>query len=205
MALQVSVGLVNYYIPAVSRKYERHEKKSPEDQVRQRAAWAVPAGLHGLATRLDGSNWYFNTANYPEVKKIADEFEAKGGIEFYIHEEIQSKNPEVIERIVRTSLQRSMSAIAPSLRQSIADLIAKFDEINLEEADGKIVDIVRENKAKLKNASAVVASFALTGDYQDLQESTAQVIESELVRARVILGKKQLELLKQAESTEAKS
>lgn len=193
MALNVSVGQVNYYVPSPAKG--KQAERSEGDKTRARAAWMIPMALHKVATHLDGSNWYFNTSFYSEVKKVADEFDAKYGIKFYIVEEFTSKDPSVIERIVQDSLSSTVNSIAPSLKESIEVLIAKFDEMNLEDADGKIVDIVRENKAKLKNAMAVTASFGLLGDFKDVQEATAALLESELVRARTLLGEKMLELL----------
>lgn len=190
MALNVSVGQVTYYVPSPAKG--KQSERSKDDQLRARAAWAIPAALYKFATHLDGSNWYFNTSFYEEVKRVCDEFDAKAGIKFYLVEEFTSKNQDVIERIVRDSLRSTVGAIAPSLQESIQGLIKKFDEMNLEEADGKIINIVRENRAKLVNAIAVIASFGLTGDYRDVQEATAAILEGELVRARTILGEKML-------------
>jgi hypothetical protein len=191
MALNVSVGQVTYYVPSPAKG--KQAERSKDDQLRARAAWAIPAALHKVATHLDGSNWYFNTSFFEEVKRVTDDFDAKAGIKFYLVEEFTSKDPTVVERIVRDSLKATVNAIAPSLKESVEGLIKKFDDMNLDDADGKIVDIMRENRAKLVNAIAVIASFGLTGDYRDVQEATAALLEAEMVRARTILGEKLLE------------
>lgn len=192
----ISVGQVTYYVPSPAKGSQKD--RSEADKLRARAAWAIPAALHKVATHLDGSNWYFNTSFYPEVQRIMEEYEAKAGIEFYPVEEFRAKDQKQIERIVEKSLERTINGIAPSLKESVEGLIKKFDEINLEEADGKIVDIIRENRTKLVNSIAVIASFGLTGDFKDVQEATAALIEAELVRARVLLGEKLLEAQKKA-------
>lgn len=171
----VDVGQVTYYVPSVKEN--------------RNAAWKIPRRMRRLGTHLDGSNWYFNTALYPEVKKIADEYDGKRGIRFYIVESFTAKDPSVIEKIVRDSIQKTISSVVPSIQASLESLKAQWDAVDPVEVDGKIVDVIRENQRKLEDAMVVVASFGLTEDFAEVQQAIAMALTSELEKARLEHGK----------------
>jgi hypothetical protein len=170
---KVAFGLLNYYIPTGNPKI----------------ANSVPARLHKLAAPWDGSFWIYSMAVDAEIGRIVREYDGIEGSRFHRVRDWTAKDPAEIEKIVRDALTRTVGEIAKSLKGSTASLRKKFDQMDSVDADGKIVDRVRDAQRKLKDVATVIASFALTEDYDEMREVVNQQIEAELVAARSDLMK----------------
>lgn len=206
--LSVPVGLVNYYIPS---HVAAEKAGQPEAVVKDlaRATSELPMKLRRVSTHWDGSFKIFPTAMYKEVVKIALKYdvdlktgEGRNGIRIHIVEEWTSKDPEQTAVIVQGCIARSLGSIVGSvdeetgLRGSLARLSKKFDEMEIGDADGAIVDRVHDAQRKLEDAMTVAAAFALTEEYEELRSAVTASIEAELVASRTTLETKAAERIK---------
>lgn len=181
---RVSVGQINYYVPSPKAGMAEDVAKFLD-----RAGWKIPGALRGLGTHLDGSNWYFPTAVYPEVKKVRDEWDSQNGVRFYLTEKVEWEDEDELWRAIRDAISESVQEVGQSLKGSLGRLREKFADIEPQEGDSQIVDRVRDAKAKLEDLAVVIASFALTEDYDQAREAVAKMLEAELVAARTELWK----------------
>lgn len=177
-------GMVSTYVPT-----PREGATDDSSKFQRKAAWSIPAELRKLATRWDGSTWIFNPALLDRISEVRDRWNGRYGIRFHIVEEFTPKKPEQIMQVVKESLFRTVHEISQSLKSSLSKLREKFEDCDPEEVDGKIIDRVNDAKEKLEDAMLVIASFALTEDFEDIRRATCALIESELVLAREDLGK----------------
>jgi hypothetical protein len=195
---RVRIGQINTYVPAVvfDKKTEtwflsRDRKPIEEDVAKflRRAAWKIPQACHEFALNLDGSNWKFNSGLWDRAKAIKEEFGGKHGIRIYASPTVTWDNDEDQWAEIREAINMAVESIKESLKSSLSNLSKKFGEMEATEADGAIVDRVNEAKNRLKRLSFVIASFALSDDFREAEKGVADVIESQLVLARIELGK----------------
>ncbi len=192
-APKIMMGMVNYYVP--SPDPDRMEKKIVSFLTK--AGRDIPRRMRRLGARWDGSFWIFNSALYPDVKKISDEFAGMHSIRFNILEEFSVRNPEQILAIVRESLQRSIEEIVPSLQSSVTGIKGKLDDLLIEDADTMLNDRIRDAKMKLEDVSIVIASFAFTEHFDEIRNAVTKTIESERQVAESVLAKESAKRLKE--------
>lgn len=189
---RVAVGQLNSYIPTAHKDTMRDEQYRFLTQ----AAWKIPAAMHRFAAHLDGSNWMYPLAFHERAKKIKDEYDGKFGIRIYLSNKVTWDDEEELWRAIRDALNERVQGISQSLKESLTKLSKEFETIDLSEGDGKIIDRVNDAKGKLKDVSFVIASFALTEDFDQAREAVEKMIEVEMERARIELGKKNKALQK---------
>ena len=190
---KIMMGMVNYYVP--SPDPDRMDKKIVSFLTK--AGRDIPRRMRRMGARWDGSFWIFNSALYPDVKLISDEFAGHHNIRFNILEEFTVRNPEQIFAIVKESLQRSIEEIVPSLQSSVAGIKGKLDDLLIEDADTMLNDRLRDARAKLEDISIVVASFAFTEHFDEIRNAVTKTIETERQAAESVIAKESAKRLKE--------
>jgi hypothetical protein len=194
-----NVGQLNTYVPSVlkvgDRWYAGKRRKEVDEETAKllkQAAWKIPSALHRFAAHLDGSNWVYPMAFDDRAKILKDEFDGKAGINIYVSEKVTWENEAELWRAITNAVAETVDDIKESLKGSLKDLESRFDELDMTDADGLIVDKVRVAKASLKDISFVIASLALSDDFREGEKGVEMAIEAGLVAARTTLGRRHL-------------
>ena len=195
---RVKIGQINTYVPTVEKDAKSgvwtmtRTRETVDEEVGKflrQAAWKIPSTLHGFALNLDGSNWKFQSGLWDRAKEIKDEFGGKNGIRIYASPEVTWLNEDEQWAEIQEAITFGVDALKESLKSSLRALEKRFAEMDATDADGMIVDRVNDVKGRLKKISFVIASFALSDDFREAEKGVAEIIETELVAARRVLGR----------------
>lgn len=195
---RVKIGQINTYVPTVEKCPEtgtwflsRGRRPIDEETAKflRQAAWKIPHLCSEFAVKLDGSNYKFQSGLWDHAKAIKERFGGKHGIRIYASPTVTWDNEEDQWAEISEAINIAVESIKESLKGSLAALSKRFDEMDPTDADGAIIDRVNEAKNRLKRLSFVIASFALSDDFREAEKGVAEVIESQLVLARIEAGK----------------
>jgi len=156
-------------------------------------AQKVPALLRRLAAPVTKSAWLFEWGLRDRVLSVLSRYAANDSVQppMRVHQD----DERTARQWARTAFRGMLEDVIPKLRQSIEHAEKKLtdEEFGIIDASGFVDNAAKRAHKKLEDAMVALATFRLSGEFEDLRDSVLMQIEAQKDRVTVTLTKKALE------------